>query len=76
MQKHERECLLLAREEAAKLSGDLTISTRSGSRGKMRLILTGPKGERKHTLASSPMCPEDCFSYVRQWVRRVAKEVI
>lgn len=76
MQKHEREALDVAREEIAKLSGDLTVAVRESRGRKRRLVLTGPRGTVFKVISSSPGSRDIEMDHTRRWARREGSKLL
>jgi hypothetical protein len=71
MQKHERETLAAAREEAARY--DMTVELENSNGPKKRLRLHAPDRDHVKPLSSSPRDGVQDVDHARQWVRRIGK---
>lgn len=75
MQKHEREVLRAAQQEANRWGITAYIEgTCHGS--KLKLILKGPKGTKATAIPCSPRVRDNCINTARQWVRRHAGALV
>ncbi len=71
MQKHERESLAAARQEAARYG--LTVELESTKKSKKRLRLHAHGRDYVRLVSSSPAEARQDIDHARQWVRRIGK---
>lgn len=74
LQKHERAVLDDLRPVAQELG--LEVRLEHGTGPKKVLVVTGPKGERRKRVSSSPRTEMAEVSANRTWLRRAAAEII
>ncbi len=74
LQKHERAVM----KDLAPVAQELGVEVRleHGNGPKKVLVVTGPKGERRKQVSSSPRTTAAEVSANRTWLRRAAVEII
>ena len=74
-QKHERRALKVARQEASKHGMTVELEDSPNGGPKRQIVLSNGKDSRRYIVACSPRDMDACVGFVRQWVRRAAKEL-